>query len=75
MVEGIESMQMLVGIDSDGDGVPNQYFTPAASLDMSQVVTILLEITANSGVSVGSSESDGLLRRTYRRTVQIRNAG
>ncbi len=75
MVEGIESMQILVGIDSDGDGVPNQYFTPAASLDMSQVVTILLEITANSGVSVGSSESDGLLRRTYRRTVQIRNAG
>ncbi|MGB2392073.1 MAG: PilW family protein [Pseudomonadales bacterium] len=75
LVEGIEDLQVLVGIDSDGDGVPNQYYAPAANLDMSQAVTILLEITANSVVPVGSSESDGLLRRTYRRTVQIRNAG
>lgn len=75
MVEGIEDLQILVGIDSDDDGTPNQYYSPSPSLNMSQAVTILLEITVNSVLSVGSTESDGLLRRTYRRTIQIRNAG
>ena len=29
MVEGIEDLQILVGIDSDDDGTPNQYYSPS----------------------------------------------
>jgi len=35
----------------------------------------LLEITANSINDAGSTETDGLLRRTFRQTIKIRNAG
>ena len=75
LVEGVEDLQILLGIDTDSDGVPNQYLAPSASVNTSQIVTILLEITANSINDAGSTEADGLLRRTFRQTIQIRNSG
>ena len=75
LVEGVEDLQILLGIDTDSDGVPNQYLDPSASIDTGQIVTILLEITANSINDAGSTEADGLLRRTFRQTIQIRNSG
>ena len=61
--------------DTDSDGVPNQYLAPSASVNTGQIVAILLEITANSINDAGSTEADGLLRRTFRQTIKIRNAG
>jgi len=75
LVEGVEDLQILLGLDTDSDGVPNQYLDPSASIDTSQIVTILLEITANSIYAAGSTEADGLLRRTFRQTINVRNAG
>ena len=75
LVEGVEDLQILLGLDTDSDGVPNQYLDPSASIDTGQIVTILLEITANSINDAGSTETDGLLRRTFRQTIKIRNAG
>jgi type IV pilus assembly protein PilW len=75
LVEGVEDLQILLGIDTDLDGVPNQYLDPSASIDTGQIVTILLEITANSIYAAGSTEADGLLRRTFRQTINVRNAG
>ena len=75
LVEGVEDLQILLGIDTDSDGVPNQYLDPSASIDTLKIVTILLEITANSISDAGSREADGLLRRTFRQTLQIRNPG
>ena len=67
--------KILLGIDTDSDGVPNQYLAPSASVNTGQIVAILLEITANSINDAGSTEADGLLRRTFRQTIKIRNAG
>ena len=75
LVEGVEDLQILLGIDTDSDGVPNQYLAPSASVNTGQIVAILLEITANSINDAGSTEADGLLRRTFRQTIKIRNAG
>jgi len=75
LVEGIEDFQITLGIDTDSDGVPNQYVAPSADLDVSRVVVMMVEMTANSVSPVGSSESDGLLRRAFRQTIQLRNPG
>ncbi|MBT5052952.1 MAG: prepilin-type N-terminal cleavage/methylation domain-containing protein [Gammaproteobacteria bacterium] len=75
LVEGVEDLQILLGIDTDSDGVPNQYLDPNAAVNTGQIVAILLEITANSISDAGSTEADGLLRRTFRQTIKIRNPG
>ena len=75
LVEGVEDLQILLGIDTDSDGVPNQYLAPSASVITSQIATVLLEITVNSISDADSAEEDRLLRRSFRQTIQIRNPG
>lgn len=74
LVEGVENMQIKLGIDSDSDGVPNQYVDPSSGVDTTNVVAVWVALTSNSVAAVGTSETDGLLRRTYRQTIQLRNA-
>ena len=97
LVEGVENLQILLGVDANDDGVPEQYLSAGAGVDMEQVVTMEIQLTVNSVDSVGGtlapswgcledgidertaqtcfsgSAVDGLLRRSFTRTVQLRN--
>ena len=95
LVEGIEDLQILYGVDSDNDGTPNQYTTANLVTDYGQVVTVRITVTANSVDDVGGTSTpthgciasggeqkcingvnyDGLVRRTFHQTVQVRNKG
>ena len=72
LVEGIEDLQVLYGVDIDQDGVPNRYRTIQTVADLSEIVTVRLSVTANS-VDVVNETGDGLLRRTFTNTIALRN--
>ena len=93
MVEGVEDMQLLFGVDSDNDTIPNQYTTANLVADFNTVITVRISLTVNSIDTVGATQApslgclgsgglqdcisgqayDGLLRRTFTSTVQLRN--
>lgn len=98
LVEGVEDLQILYGVDSDNDGVPNQYFPANLITDFGEVKTVRITLTVNSvddvggtskpthgciGVDTGGEQKcieggvdyDGLIRRTFHQTVQLRNQG
>lgn len=101
LVEGVENMQILYGLDNDNDDAPNRYVTAALVADWNDVVTARFSITVNSVDDVGATSSptwpcgatlnsatspqiqacitgetyDGLLRRTFSQTMQLRNQG
>ncbi|MEE4301131.1 MAG: PilW family protein [Pseudomonadales bacterium] len=72
LVEGIEDLQVLYGIDTDADGVPNRYRTVQNVGDLADVRTLRISITANS-VNPVNDVGDGLLRRTFTNTIALRN--
>jgi type IV pilus assembly protein PilW len=77
LIEGVEDMQLLYGFDEDGNGTPEIY-NKASNLSGTQyfkVKTVRISITVNSVDSVGASTADGLIRRTFHQTVQLRNKG
>ncbi len=89
MVEGVENLQLLFGVDTDADFVPNLYTTANLVANFNNVVTVRISLTVNSINSVGASVPpslgcgiqdciagqvfDGLMRRTFTKTVQLRN--
>jgi len=95
LVEGVENLQVLYGIDDNNDAVPNQYVSANLVTDYADVITVRISITVNSVDSVGGSSTptfgciasggrqpcytgesvDGLIRRTFHQTVQLRNKG
>ena len=76
LVEGVENLQLLYGVDTDNDGVPNQYLRASLVTDWQKVITVRVEIWVNSVDSVGSrSNDDGLIRRHFTQTIQLRNHG
>lgn len=95
LVEGVEDLQILYGIDTDGDNTPNQYVTANLVTDFIDVTTVRVAVTTNSVDDVGGQSApthgciatggeqacisgedrDGLIRRTFHQTVQIRNRG
>ena len=55
LVEGVEDLQILYGIDNaDADRAPNQYKTAATVTDWTQVVTVRITIVVNSVNTVGT---------------------
>ena len=38
LVEGVENLQILLGVDANDDGVPEQYLSAGAGVDMEQEV-------------------------------------
>ena len=50
LVEGVENMQILYGVDSDDDGVANQYFSAddATTFDFNNVVSLRLSLLMRS---------------------------
>jgi len=94
LIEGVEDLQLVYGIDTDEDGVPNQYlqanFVPANG--WTNVATVRVSVVVNSIDDVGSTASlpthgcdiqdcitdedyDGLIRRSFTQTIQMRNSG
>lgn len=90
LVEGVEDLQILFGVDTDNDRVPNQYRRANMVADFSQVITIRISLTVNSVDNVEAisapthgcdvqdcvqdEEFDGLLRRTFTQTIMMRNS-
>jgi type IV pilus assembly protein PilW len=72
LVEGVEDLQVLYGVDTDNDNVPNRYVTFQNVADLADVVTMRVSITANS-VDVVNDVGDGLIRRTFTNTIALRH--
>jgi len=74
LVQGVEDLQVLFGIDTttnDGIANANRYVTAANVPDPSQIVSARVSITANS---VDAVDNGNLMRRTFSKTFQLRNA-
>lgn len=89
LVEGVEDLQILYGVDTGGAAlVPTTYVDASLVSDYRDVIAIRIQITANSVEDVGSTQQfrdldgdgdidvddvDGLLRRTFTQTIRLRN--
>ena len=82
LVEGIEDLQVLYGVDRGGEIlVPSSYVTASnvSTDEWDDIVAVRIAVTANSVDKVtsddddASSEADGMLRRTYSSTIRVRN--
>ena len=88
LVEGVENMQFEFGIDTDDDGVANQYKAAPTGAEMEQVITArihlllrsILEITGyrddktyTLGQKQVAARHDAYLRRVFSTTVHLRN--
>lgn len=82
LVQGVEDLQVLYGVDTSNDELPNasEYVTanqlnlvdPGAPRHVSDVVSLRVTITVNS---VDEVTADGeMLRRTFSKTIRLRNA-
>lgn len=69
LVQGIEDLQVLLGIDTDGDGIPNRYAPPQAGPGP-PIRAVRIAVTAN-GVDVVPGES--AIRWTFVQTIAVRN--
>lgn len=89
LVEGIENINILYGVDSDNDGIANQYQTAnelgAFSENWKKVTSIKLELLARSLNPVSPEPhtyffageqvqpTDNYIRRNFITTIQLRN--
>jgi len=86
LVEGVEDMQVLYGIDTNGDRTPNRYVTANNVADWGDVVSaevrLLLQTLDNNLASqpqqytfngVTAVSLDRRLRKTFTNTISIRN--
>ena len=73
MVAGIEDMQLTVGEDTDADQQVNILTTATAGVNMDNVLSIKIQLQVRGEQFVNSSDSDGLLRKTFSATSTIRN--
>ncbi len=55
LVEGVEDLQILYGVDSDFDATPNQYIVANLVTDFDEVVTVRVSVTVNSVDDVGAT--------------------
>lgn len=69
LIEGIEQMQVLFGVDTDADGTPNQYLTSDNVANLNQVTALRVSLVVRS-------ENDGVLddNQTYTFNGQNINA-
>ncbi len=72
LVEGIESLLVLYGEDTNNDRSPNRYRQIHEVTDRSNIVTVRVTVRANS-VDEVVEQNDGLLRRDFTKTIALRN--
>ena len=91
LIEGIEHLSARYGVDSDGDGVVNQYLGVSElspySNEWQSVVSVRLELVARSFSEVAPQPQayffagqkvvpdDLYVRRSFMRTIKLRNRG
>ncbi|WP_299733715.1 PilW family protein [uncultured Endozoicomonas sp.] len=91
LVEGVEGLLIRYGLDSDNNGVADQYLSAAEitpySSDWLNVISVKLEILVRSFTEVAPSPqayffagqsvlpSDNYVRRSFMRTIKLRNRG
>lgn len=88
-VDGIENVQIEVGIDIDGDATPDIFKSSPTINEMNDVVVVRLYLLARSpneiadytnnktyylGTTTINNPNDGYFRRVYSTTIQIKNA-
>ena len=86
LIEGIEQMQVLYGIDTDADNFANQYVVSTAVADMLTVMSVRLMLLVRSdsdGVTedaqvynyngVSTTAADQRLRQVFSTTIALRN--
>lgn len=89
MVEGIENMQLEIGIDADADGVPERFEASPSSAEMEDAVAVRVYLlvrsieglpgyTNNKAYQLGSTAvaatNDNFMRRVFSTTLSLRNA-
>ncbi|MEH6593736.1 MAG: PilW family protein [Halioglobus sp.] len=89
LVEGVEDMQLTFGIDTNGDGIPNEFRPVPATAGTEQTTVARVHLLLRglqfiAGYQNGKSyrlgsktiaaKNDAYLRRVLTTTVQIRNA-
>ena len=55
LVEGVEDLQVLFGVSTDADRIPNQYVIANAVVDWKDVTTVRVTVVANTIDDVGGS--------------------
>ena len=88
LVEGVENLQLELGVDSDGDGVANRFLSAPQMAEMQQVVAVRFYLLLRSlapvtgyrneknyrlGEMLVPAREDGFLRRVFSATVSLRN--
>jgi len=88
LVEGVENMQLEFGIDTDADGVPNQYKSAPVGEELQYAVTAKIYLLLRSinkisghqddktytlGQKILTAKHDAYLRRVVSATVLLRN--
>ncbi len=88
VVEGVEAMRFLWGIDADADGVPERYIPYDATISATEVVAMRVAILVGSGEPIRSrataethvlfdqeviSPEDKIARDVFSTTVLLRN--
>lgn len=77
LVEGVEDMQLLYGVDTNDDNVVNKYVTSALVADFSDVVTVRITLTVrtieDNIANEVTAEGDRRLRRKFTTSIAIRN--
>jgi type IV pilus assembly protein PilW len=86
LIEGIEQMQVLYGLDTDDDDFPNQYVISTAVPDMYDVISvrIMLLVRSNTDFIAEANQSysfngnnitaaDRRLRQVFTTTIALRN--
>lgn len=90
LVEGVENLQFEFGIDTDDDGVPNQYKSSPTAMEMHSAVAVKIYLLLRSigrltghrddkaywlGEKALPARHDAYLRRVLSSTVLLRNYG
>ena len=88
LVEGVDNMQILYGVDTDADGYPNQYLKSDDVTDFANVVAVRIslllhsldEVVRDAGPQVYSyngvdniTAPDGRIRQVFSTTIALRN--
>lgn len=87
LVEGIEAMQVLYGVDTDSDNSANRYINAGEIVDWNTIVSIRIALLArsreNSGVienrnyflldALAINRNDALAHRIFTTTIPLRN--
>ncbi|WP_428624074.1 PilW family protein [Sedimenticola sp.] len=90
LVDGVENMQILYGVDTDGNGVPNTYVSARDVADFENVISIRIGLLVrsvnefavdaytNTPTILGTTYDpvdDNRLRAVYETTIRLRNRG